>query len=100
MLFGYIPSCASYAGGEHIFRKTMNKWPESEKGSQNNVGYIKIPPKWYWKHQDVIKIMSDTRLKSPKEAPVAIIHIFATLFEVQLGRHRGDKRGKERTTER
>ena len=52
---------------------------ENEKWLQNNVGYIKI---------------------SSKRCPVAIIYIFARYVEVQLGRHGGDKRGKERTTER
>ena len=44
-----------------------NKWSDSEKWSQNNDGYMKIPPKWGRIHEDVIKIMSDTSLKSPKE---------------------------------
>ena len=52
-----------------IFRNIVsNKSPESEKWSHNNIGYIKILPKWCRIHQDVIKIMSDTPLKSPKEA--------------------------------
>ena len=35
-----------------------------------------------------------------RRPPVAIIHTNARFFEVQLGRHGGDKKGKERTTER
>ena len=54
--------------GAHFQKFHENNLPESEKWSQNNVGYIKIPPLWCWKHQDVIKIVSDTPLKSPKEA--------------------------------
>ena len=54
--------------GAHFQKVHEKRLPESETWSQNNVGYIKIPPKWCWKHQDVIKIMSDTPLKSPKEA--------------------------------
>ena len=48
--------------------KSLKKLPESEKGSQNNVRYIKILPKWGRIHEDGIKIMSDTSLKSPKQA--------------------------------
>ena len=45
------------------FQKFHEKMlPETEKWSQNNVGYIKIPPKWCWKYQDVIKIMSDVNM--------------------------------------
>ena len=56
----------------------------------NGVGDIKISLK-------LCGIHFKTRSKKP---PVAIIHIFARFFEVQLGRHGGDKRRKERTTER
>ena len=68
MLCGYIRNCASYAGGDDIFRNLMKKWPESEKWSPNHVVYIKISPKWGRIHGDVIKRMLDTSFKSPKEA--------------------------------
>ena len=57
----------SYPSGEHNFRKpwkVARKW----KRSQNNVGYIKISSKRCRIHQDLINIMLDTSLKSPKEA--------------------------------
>ena len=54
--------------GAHFQKHHGNKSPESKTWSQNNIGYIKIPPEWGRIHQDVIKIMSDTSLKSPTEA--------------------------------
>ena len=60
------------------------------KHRRNGVGYIKISLK-------LCRIHFYSRSKKP---PVAIIHIFAWFFEVQIGRHGGDKRGKERTAER
>ena len=54
--------------GAHFQKTHEKKLPESRKRSQNNVGYIKIPPKWGRIHEDGIKIMSDTSLKSPTEA--------------------------------
>ena len=42
--------------------------PESEKWSQNNIGYIQISSERCRIRQDFIKIMSDTSLKSLKEA--------------------------------
>ena len=74
--------------------------PGSEKWNQNYVRYMKIPATWGRIHEDGVKTMSDILIKSPKRPPVAIIHTDATFFEVQLGRHGGDKKGKERTTER
>ena len=60
------------------------------KYQQHGVGYMKMA-------SNLCRIYHDSR---PRRPPVAIIHVFATFFEVQLGRHGGDKRGKERTTER
>ena len=86
---------------EAHFQKIHEKMlPGSEKWSQNHVRYIKIPATWGRIHEDGVKIMLDISIKSPKEATVAIIHTDARFFEVQLGRHGGDKRGKERATER
>ena len=100
MLCGYIQNCASYVGGEHIFRKFMKTscrkvkhgakiMSDTSKYNQNGVGNIKMSSKscriHYWSR--------------PRKPPVAITHIFATFFEVQLGRHGRDKWGKERTTE-
>ncbi len=64
--------------------------PDTLKYHSNGVGYMKMA-------SNLCRIYHESR---PRRPPVAIIHIFATLFEVQLGRHGGDKRGKERTTER
>ena len=64
-------------------------WDKSQY-RQNGVGNIKMSLKLY-------RIHFKSRSKKP---PVATIHIFAKFFEVQLGRHGGDKRRKERTTER
>ena len=101
MLCGYIENCASYAGGEHNCRNLMKKncrkvkhgakiMSDTSKYHQNGVGNIKMSSK-------SCRIHHWSRTRRP---PVAIIHIFATFFEVQLGRHGGDKSGKERTTER
>ena len=57
---------------------------------QAGVGYIKMSWKLSWMHH----------WSRPKKPPVEIIHRFARVFEVQLGRHGADKRRKERTTER
>ena len=64
----YSELCFLCRRGAHFQKNHETKLLESEKWSQNNVGYIKIPPKCCWKHQDVIKIMSDTTLKLTKEA--------------------------------
>ena len=101
MLCGYIRNCASYAGGDDIFRKIMKQsglkvkngaqiMSETWKYHRNGVGYTEMSSKECWIHH----------LSRPRKAPVAEMHIFATFFEVQLGRHGADKRGKERTTER
>ena len=101
MLCGYIRNCASYAGGEHNFRNFMKTnglklkngtqvVSGTSKYYQNGVGYTEMSSKECWIHHS----------SRPRKPPVAIIHIFATFFEVQLGRHGGDRRGKERTAER
>ena len=66
-LWLYSELCFLLQRGAQFHKNHENKLLEGETWSQNNVGYIKIPPKWCWKHEDVIKIMSDTPLKSPKE---------------------------------
>ena len=71
--------------------------PESEKWSQNYVRYTKIPPTWGRIREDGVKIMSDISVKSPKEATCSNNTHICDVFEVQLGRHGGDKRGKERS---
>ncbi len=67
--------------------------------------------KWRQIRENLVKVASDTSkchqndvgytsivvLRMP---PVAIMHVFATFFEVQLGGHGADKSGKERTTGR
>ena len=63
---------------------------DTSRCHQHTVAYVKMLSKW-------CRIRGSSR---PRRPPVAIIYIFETLFEVQLGRHGGDKRGKERTTER
>ena len=54
--------------GSTIPEKSWKKYSESENWSHNNVRNIKILPKWGRIHEDGIKIMSDTSLKSPTEA--------------------------------
>ena len=101
MLCGYIRNCASYAGGEHNFRNFMKTnglklkngiqiVSGTSKYYQNGVGYTEMSSKECWIHHS----------SRPRKPPVAEMHIFATFFEVQLGRHGADKRGKERTTGR
>ena len=101
MLYAAISNCASCAGGEHIFRKIIKKccpnvknavkiMSDMSKCHQHSVAYMKMSSKWYRIHGS----------NCPRKPPVAIIHIFARFFEVQLGGHGADKRGKERTTER
>ena len=64
----YLELCFPCGRGAQFQKNREKKWPESENWSQNNVGYIKILPKWGRIHVDGIKIMSDTSLKSPREA--------------------------------
>ena len=56
MLCGYIRNCASYAGGEHIFRKFMEKccrkvkngakiMSDTLKYHPNGIGYMKMASK-------------------------------------------------------
>ena len=101
MLCGYIRNCASYAGGEHNFRNFMKTdglkvkngtqiMSETSKYYQNGVGYTEMSSKECWIHHS----------SRPRKPPVAEMHIFAMFFEVQLGGHGADKRGKGRTTER
>ena len=70
------------------------------KWRQDDIGYIKISSKRCQIHEDFIKIMSDAYLKSRKEATYSNNTRICEVFEVQLGRHGGDKREKERTTKR
>ena len=60
------------------------------KCHKNAVGYITMSSKLCRNHHKI----------RPRMPHVAIRHIFAKFFEVQLGRHGGDKGEKERTTER
>ena len=93
--------CASCLGGEHIFIKIMKKlYPniknaikimsDTSKCHQHNVAYMKMSSKW-------CRIHGSSR---PRKPPVAIIHVFARIFDFHLGGQGGDKRGKGRTTER
>ena len=95
MLCGYIRNCASYAGGEHIFRKIMKTGCQNVKNAvkimsdtskchQHSVAYMKMSSEW-------CRIHGSTR---PRKPPVAIIHIFAKIVEVQLGGHGAEKKGK------
>ena len=53
---------------------------DASRCHQNHVGYI---------------------IKSrPRKPPVAIIYLFAMVFEVELGGHGADQRGSDRKTER
>ena len=60
--------------GSTIPELSWKKWSESEKWGRNVKNGAKIMSdtskyhQYGWKHEDVIKIMSDTPLKSPKEA--------------------------------
>ena len=67
-LWLYLELCFLCSRGVHFQKNHETKLPESEKWSQNYVGYIKIPPKRSRIHEDGIKIMSDTSLKLSKEA--------------------------------
>ena len=49
-LWLYSELCFLCRRGAHFQRIREKKWLEREKWSQNKVGYIKIPPKLYWKH--------------------------------------------------
>ena len=93
--------CASCLGGEHIFIKQMKKWcanikngvkimSDTSKCHQHTVAYMKMSSKW-------CRIHGSSR---PRKPPVQIIHIFARIFEVQLGGHGAHKRATERTTAR
>ena len=67
-LWLYSELCFLPERGAHFQKNHEKKWLESEKWSQHIVGYIKISSKLCRVYQDVIKIMSDTSLKSLKEA--------------------------------
>ena len=93
--------CASCLGEEHIFIKQMKKWcanikngvkimSDTSKCHQHTVAYMKMSSKW-------CRIHGSSR---PRKPPVQIIHIFARIFEVQLGGHGAHKRATERTTAR
>ena len=65
------------AGVDNNSINFMKKVAGERTMESKNVGYIKIPPTWCWKHQDVIKIMSDTPLNSHEEATCSNnIHIY------------------------
>ena len=64
----HLELCFLCGWGAQFQKIHESKWSESEKWSQHNDGYMKIPPTWGRIHEDVIKIMSDTSLKSPKAA--------------------------------
>ena len=61
-----IASCPG--GGAHFHKNHECMSPKNEKCCLNHVRYIKILPIWGRIHDGGIKIMSDTSLKSPKEA--------------------------------
>ena len=67
-LWLYSELCFLCRRGAHFQKIHEKMLPGSEKWNQNYVGYIKIPPRWGWIHEDGVKIMSDISLKSPKEA--------------------------------
>ena len=75
------------------FQKNGEKtWSDGEKWSQNNVGYIKIPPTWGRIHEDGVKIMSDISVKSPKEATCSNnTHKCYVLLRFSLGGMEGIK---------
>ena len=58
-LWLYSELCFLPERGAQFHKIHETKWLESEKWSQNNVGYMKIPPRWGWIHEDGVKIMSD-----------------------------------------
>ena len=64
----YLELCSPCGRGAQFQKNHENKGSESENWSHNNVRNIKILPKWGRIHEDGIKIMSDTSLKSPREA--------------------------------
>ena len=81
-----------------IFRNRMKKWcqhiknavklmSDTSKCHQRSVAYMKMSSKW-------CRIHGSSR---PRKPPVAIIHIFAMICEVQLGGHGADRRGKDWT---
>ena len=61
----------------------------TSKYRQNGVGDTKMSSNLY---------RIQPYIRHSRKPLVAIIHIFARFFEVQFGRHGGDKGGKERTT--
>ena len=96
-----IRNCPSFSGGKDTFTKNM----KTEYRKMINAGKIMSDTSKYCQHEVVgIKMTSKwcriQHQSRPRKPPVAIIHIFARFFEVQLGGHGADKRGKERTTER
>ena len=69
MLRADLQNCASGLGGEHIFRTIMKTCHRKIKNvAKNHGGYIKMSPKWGRMHEGVIKMVSDTSVKSTKEA--------------------------------
>ena len=64
----YLELCFLQQRGVHFQESNEKKWSESEKWSQNCVGYVKIPPRWGRMHEDGVKSKSDISVKSPKEA--------------------------------
>ena len=95
----YSELCFLCGRGWQFQKIHEKKRSESEKWDPNHAGDVKISPKWGRIHGDVIKGCWIHHSSRPRKPPVAKIHIFATFFEVQLGRHGGDKRGKGRATE-
>ena len=64
----YLELCFPCGRGAQFQKNHETKRSESENWSHNNVRNIKILPKLGRIHEDGIKIMSDTSLKSPREA--------------------------------
>ena len=64
----YLELCFPCGRGAQFQKNHEKKRSESENWSHNNVRNIKILPKLGRIHEDGIKIMSDTSLKSPREA--------------------------------
>ena len=54
-LWLYSELCFLCRRGAHFQKIHEKMLPGSEKGNQNYVRYIKIPPRWGWIHEDGVK---------------------------------------------
>ena len=90
----YPKMCFSLQRGTHFHKNHENMSPQNGKCCPNHVRYIKISPQWGRMHQDVIRIMSDTSLKSAKEATCSNnTHICEVFWGAACGA-RGGWKGK------